>query len=263
MTEALAGCSALVTGGAMGLGRAIVKRFAREGANVVTIDKDAAALERTRADLEEAGLEVAVMTADATQEAEIDAAFALVVERFGQLDVLVNNVGWGHELSVVETSPDQWRHVLDTCLTSTYLCCRRALPLLLASGRGSIVNVSSIQAQFGYPRHAAYAAAKGAIIALSRQMAVDYGPHGIRVNALCPGTMLTPSTDVWLAQQPDPEQTLRDLSRWPALRRAGDPEEVAAAALWLASDEASYVTGHALVVDGGATACGHDAAPPE
>ena len=248
----------------MGLGRAIVERFAREGANVVTIDKDGAALERTRAELEAGGPRGhCAWPRTQRRKPTIDAAFALVVERFGQLDVLVNNVGWGHELSVVETSPEQWHHVLDTSLTSTYLCCRRALPLLLASGRGSIVNVSSIQAQFGYPRHAAYAAAKGAIIALSRQMAVDYGPQGIRVNALCPGTMLTPSTEVWLAQQSDPEHTLRDISRWPALRRAGAPEEVAAAALWLASDEASYVTGHALVVDGGTTACGHDAAPPE
>jgi meso-butanediol dehydrogenase / (S,S)-butanediol dehydrogenase / diacetyl reductase len=137
------------------------------------------------------------------------------------------------------------------------------LPLLRLAKGPSIVNVSSIQGQFGYPRFAAYAAAKGGIIALARQMASDFGPSGIRVNALCPGTMLTPGARAWLEEQPDPEQTLRDLSRWPALRRVGEPAEVAAAALWLASDEASYVTGHALVVDGGASAIGHDAQPPE
>src|SRR5205823_6612544 len=142
-------------------------------------------------------------------------------------------------------------YVLDTCLTSYYLCARRALPLLRGAEGPSIVNVSSIQGLHGYPRFAAYAAAKGAIIALSRQMANDFGPAGIRVNALCPGAMLTPGAQAWLDEQPDPGQTLRDMSRWPALRRLGDPAEIAAAALWLASDEASYVTGHALVVDGG------------
>ena len=247
----------------MGLGRAIVERFAREGAFVATIDKDAAELERTVAELHAQGHEIVAAAGDVTNEDDINAAFRLVTEQFDYLSALINNVGWGVERSVEETSPEQWHHVVDTCLTSTYQCCRRAIPLLRASGHGSVVNVSSIQGQFGYPRHAAYAAAKGAIIALSRQMATDFGPSGIRVNTLCPGTMLTPASHEWLRQQPNPDQTLRDLSRWPALRRVGEVTEVAAAVFWLASDEASYVTGHTLVVDGGATACGHDAAPPE
>jgi NAD(P)-dependent dehydrogenase (short-subunit alcohol dehydrogenase family) len=258
MSGALAGRAAVVTGGAMGLGRAIVERFVREGAQVVTIDKAASELEQTARELD-----VIPVEGDVTREEDVDRLFALVEERFGRLSVLVNNVGYGAELSVEETPPEQWHFVLDTCLTSYYLCSRRALPLLRASGHGSVVNVSSIQGQFGYPRFAAYAAAKGAIIALSRQMANDYGPSGIRVNALCPGSMLTPGARAWLADQPDPDQVLRDMSRWPALRRVGETAEVAAAALWLASDEASYVTGHALVVDGGTTAVAYDAAPPE
>jgi meso-butanediol dehydrogenase/(S,S)-butanediol dehydrogenase/diacetyl reductase len=206
---------------------------------------------------------VTAVEGDVTREEDVDRLFTVVQERFGRLSVLVNNVGYGAELTVEETSPHDWRYVVDTCLTSCYLCARRALPLLRLAKGPSIVNVSSIQGQFGYPRFAAYAAAKGGIIALARQMASDFGPSGIRVNALCPGTMLTPGARAWLEEQPDPEQTLRDLSRWPALRRVGEPAEVAAAALWLASDEASYVTGHALVVDGGASAIGHDAQPPE
>jgi NAD(P)-dependent dehydrogenase (short-subunit alcohol dehydrogenase family) len=241
----------------------MVERFAQEKALVVTVDKDAVALESAKKEWLDAGLDVDVIAGDVTNAENIDSLFDHIDARYGQLSVLVNNVGFGFELSIEDTSPEEWHFVLDTCLTSTYLCCRRAIPLLRRSGHGAIVNVSSIQGQFGYRRHAAYAAAKGAVIALSRQMATDLGPSGIRVNALCPGTMLTPASYTWLAQQADPEQTMADLSRWPALRRVGNPEEVAAAAFWLASDEASYVTGHALVVDGGASACGHDAAPPE
>jgi NAD(P)-dependent dehydrogenase (short-subunit alcohol dehydrogenase family) len=254
----LAGRAAVVTGGAMGLGRAIVERFATEGAQVVTIDRAAEDLEQTTRELD-----VVAVEGDVTREEDVERLFALVHERFGRLSVLVNNVGFGIEASVEETTPAQWHHVLDTCLTSYYLCARRALPLLRGAAGPAIVNVSSIQGLDGYPRFAAYAAAKGAIISLSRQMANDFGPSGIRVNALCPGTMLTPGARAWLDEQPDPELTLRDLSRWPALRRVGDPAEVAAAALWLASDEASYVTGHALVVDGGASVVAYDATPPE
>jgi NAD(P)-dependent dehydrogenase (short-subunit alcohol dehydrogenase family) len=132
-----------------------------------------------------------------------------------------------------------------------------------AAGRGSIVNISSIQGLRGYPRQPAYAAAKAGIVGLTKQMATDYGPHGIRVNAICPGTILTDGVRAWLQTFPDPAAREREFARWPALRRVGRPEEIAAAALWLAGDESSFVTGHALVVDGGMSTVGHHGEPPE
>jgi NAD(P)-dependent dehydrogenase (short-subunit alcohol dehydrogenase family) len=259
----LEGRAVLVTGGAMGIGRAIVRRFAQEGARVATVDLAERELHESSAALEAGGLGVLALTGDVTDEAAVTSAVDRAVAAFGGLDVLVNNVGFGLELGVEDTTPAQWRHVLDTCLGGCYLCSRAALPHLRSGTGPSIVHLSSIQGQLGYRRFAAYAAAKGAIIALTRQMAGDLGPDGIRVNAICPGSVMTPGAQIWLEEQPDPPRVFADMRRWPALRRLGDPEEIAAAVAWLASDQASYVTGHALVVDGGASVLGHDASPPE
>jgi NAD(P)-dependent dehydrogenase (short-subunit alcohol dehydrogenase family) len=263
MTLLLEGRVALLTGGAMGIGNAMLKRLVHDGAAVVTIDKAQEELAAACAELIADGHRVLPLVGDVTVEDDVTSAVEAAVRTFGKLDAVVNNVGWGIELSVDQTSPAQWHQVLDTCLTSTYLVCRAAIPALRAAGGGAIVNVSSIQGQRGYPRFAAYSSAKGAIIALTQQMAGDYGGEAIRVNVLCPGSVMTPGARVWLDEQPDQEATLRDMSRWPALKRLAEPHEIAAAAAWLLSNEASYVTGHALVVDGGAIARGFDAAPPE
>ena len=152
--------------------------------------------------------------------------------------------------------------MLDLNLTAAYLAMSGAAERMVRRGRGSIVAVSSVQGLRGFPQHAAYAAAKAGVIGLARQMAVDCGPRGVRVNAVCPGTVLTEGVRAWLGTLSDPAGREREFTRWPALRRTGTPEEIAAAILWLAGDESSYVSGHALVVDGGLTVVGHHDAPP-
>jgi NAD(P)-dependent dehydrogenase (short-subunit alcohol dehydrogenase family) len=176
----------------------------------------------------------------------------------------VANVGGAARIAAAqETSEADWRRVLDLNLTAAYLAMSAAVERMVRRRRGSIVAVSSVQGMRGFPEHAAYAAAKAGVIGLVRQMAVDCGPYGVRVNAVCPGPILTDGVRAWLQTFPDPAAREREFRRWPALRRTGTPEEIAAAILWLASDESSYVSGHALVVDGGLTVVGHHDAPPE
>ena len=189
----------------------------------------------------------------------LDAADAL-----GGPDAVVANVGGASVIATAyATSPDEWRRVLDLNLTAAYLVMSGAAERMVRRRRGSIVAVSSVQGLRGFPEHAAYAAAKAGVIGLVRQMAVDCGPDGVRVNAVCPGTIVTDGVRAWLDTLPDPTAREREFSRWPALRRTGKPEEIAAAILWLAGDESSYVSGHALVADGGLTVVGHHDAPPE
>src|SRR5262245_7804349 len=157
ITGSLEGRVAVVTGGAMGIGRAIVTRFAAEGASVVTADRAVDELQTLASELAAGGARVFALGGDVTVESDVDRIFDHATEHFGKLDILVNNVGASIEGSVEEATPHEWRWVLDTCVTSAYLCCRRAIPLLRAAGHGSIVNVASIQGQYGYPRFAAYA----------------------------------------------------------------------------------------------------------
>ena len=200
---------------------------------------------------------------DATRFETVAEAFA-AADELGGADAVVANVGGASGSAAAhETSPEEWRRVLDLNLTGAYLAMSGAAERMVRRRRGSIVAVSSVQGLRGFPEHAAYAAAKAGVVGLARQMAVDCGPYGVRVNAVCPGTILTDGVRAWLETFADPAAREREFSRWPALRRPGRPEEIAAAILWLASDESSYVSGHALVVDGGLTVVGHHDAPPE
>ena len=205
--------------------------------------------------------EVTAIAGDATRSETIAEAFA-AADALGDVDVVVANVGGATVAAAHETSPEEWRRVLDLNLTAAYLAMSGASRRMVRTRRGSIVAVSSVQGLRGFPEHAAYAAAKAGVIGLVRQMAVDFGPYGVRVNAVCPGTVLTEGVRAWLGTFPDPAAREREFRRWPALRRTGTPEEIAAAILWLAGDESSYVSGHALVVDGGLTVVGHHDVPP-
>jgi NAD(P)-dependent dehydrogenase (short-subunit alcohol dehydrogenase family) len=247
---------AIVTGGAAGIGRATVERFLAEGARLVTVDVgDLSGLAR-RSD-------VTAIAGDATRAETVADVFA-AADALGEIDAVVANVGGAAGVAAAhQTSTEDWRRVLDHNLTAAYLAMSAAAERMVRRGGGSIVAVSSVQGMRGFPEHAAYAAAKAGVIGLVRQMAVDCGPHGVRVNAVCPGTVLTEGVLAWLDTFPDPDARAREFTRWPALRRTGAPEEVAAAILWLAGDESSYVSGHALVVDGGLTVVGHHDAPPE
>jgi NAD(P)-dependent dehydrogenase (short-subunit alcohol dehydrogenase family) len=205
---------------------------------------------------------VTAIAGDATRTEAIAEAFD-AADALGDVDVVVANVGGAAVTSAAhETAPEEWRRVVDLNLTAAYLAMSAAAERMVRRRRGSIVAIASVQGLRGFPEHAAYAAAKAGVVGLARQMAVDCGPHGVRVNAVCPGTVLTEGVRAWLETLPDPAAREREFTRWPALRRTGTPEEIAAAILWLASDESSYVSGHALVVDGGLTVVGHHDAPP-
>jgi NAD(P)-dependent dehydrogenase (short-subunit alcohol dehydrogenase family) len=257
----LSGKVAVIAGGANGIGRATSALFAREGAKVVIADRDEAAGAALAAELTGEGREAVSIGADLSREEEVAAVVRTAQERFGGVDILVHCVGIAAAGSVADTEPERWQRVLDVNLASVYLCCRAAIPAMLRRGGGSIVNVASVQGLYGFPHYAAYAASKAGIIGLSRQVAVDYGPRGIRCNTISPGAIETKlgensaRLEPHLTKDPSPpeEPEPARAGRTAFFLRAGQPEDIAFAALYLASDEAKHVTGHNLVVDGGAS----------
>jgi NAD(P)-dependent dehydrogenase (short-subunit alcohol dehydrogenase family) len=242
--DALRGKSVIVTGGGRGLGRAIAAGFAAEGARVAIVGRSRDTLEAAAAEMDG---EVRAVPADVSSEAEIEAAVAAVREAFGGVDVLVNNAGVNPFYKrAEETSLEEWRQIIDVNLTGVFLACKHAGRAMLEAGSGSIVNVTSVAA-----RTTAYCAAKGGVELMSRQLAMDWASRGVRVNAVGPGYFATDLTEGlrgndWLAGHVT--------SRTP-MGRFGEASELVGACLYLASPAASYVTGTALMVDGGWTAC--------
>lgn len=239
---------ALVTGAGSGIGAATAQRLLGEGAAVCLADISAEALAAQAAAL---GAPERVMThlADVTDEAAVNALVAATVGRFGGLDVLVNNAGAGSFGRIKEVTPENWRRVHALCLDSVFWGCRAALPHLKAR-RGAIVNTASISGLYADYGFAAYNSAKGAVVNLTRNLAIDHARDGVRANAVCPGLTATPLTEKFTGRQ----DIMAEYDRRIPLRRPGLPAEMAAAIAFLASDDASYVTGHCLVVDGGLTA---------
>ena len=240
----LEGKVALVTGASRGIGRAIAERFVREGALVATAQRGEAA-EGSRDGVEQ-------FTADLCDPASVRALAGAVIERFGRIDVLCNNAGVGLLRSVVETTDDEYDLVLDTNVRGIFTCCREVVPHMLAAGNGSVINVGSVAGLVGFANDAAYCASKGAVLALTRQMAIDYSARGVRVNCVCPGFVETEMMRVFIESHDDPRATrARDRAAAPASGASDGPCEVAAVAAFLASDDASFVTGAAIPVDGG------------
>lgn len=249
MTGSLKGKIAVVTGAADGIGHAISKAMAEEGAHVVMGDIDDAKGEAAAKALRDAGGKADYRHCDVAEDADIAALIAHAAG-LGRIDVLVNNAAiaiGGFPLH--EMTDDQWHRLMAVNLTSVFRGCKHALPHMLAQGGGSIINMASAQGHIGLDGWTAYAGAKGAIMAMTRQMAVEFGSRGIRVNSISPGTISTPMNEKIVADLG--EQTARAWVKMHPIGRIGRPAEVAAAAIYLASDQAGFTTGIDLRVDGG------------
>ena len=241
---------AIVTGGSSGIGRATVQLFAKEGARVAVGDLDVAGGEETVRLARAAGGDVFFQKTDVSRAVDADALVKATVERWGALHVLHNNAYWAPTgRNVLNTSEEEWDRTQAVTLKSMYLMARAAIPEMLKAGGGSIVNMASVAGVVGSANFSAYAAAKGGVVALTKSMATDFGKQGIRVNCIAPGPIATPA----IAElRKDPKWLERQLNRL-LLGDLGRPEDIAYAALYLACDESSFVTGLTMLVDGGAT----------
>lgn len=241
---------AIVTGAASGIGLAVAKRFAAEGAAVMLADVDEAAGTAAAQQIRAAGGRAQFAPLDVANFDQVKNLVEQTIAEFGDLQILFNGAGILTYGTVLETTEEAWQRILAVNLTGTFLCSRAALPHMVAKGRGAIVNVSSTTGSHDACAHAAaYVSSKGGVTLLTRSMAIDFARHGIRVNAICPGPTDTPM----LRKALKPDQLEAFAKTYP-MGRLGRPEEIAAAALFLASDDASFVTGEMLHVDGGQTA---------
>jgi NAD(P)-dependent dehydrogenase (short-subunit alcohol dehydrogenase family) len=251
----LSGKIAAVTGGASGIGEATVRRFVAEGAKVAFADRDADRGKRVMAEIEATGGQALFVEAQLGREADAAAFVKQAADRFGRLDVLVNNAGIRLYHTVVEASAESWDEILGVNLKGYAFCAKAAIPIMREAGGGSVINVASVRSVTSVGKTTQYDTTKAAVAGLTRGMAADHASDGVRVNAVCPGPIYTPFHERRIRELGRTlEQYQEDAARGTMLRRPGTPEEVAACILFLASDDASYVTGTLLFVDGGYTA---------
>lgn len=252
MPGTLEGKVALVTGGSSGIGRAAALAFARAGAKVVIGNRRLAEGEETVRLVWDAGGEATLVKTDVTRAAEVEALVSKTVDAYGRLDCAFNNSGTtGVMARTAECTEENWDHVLTLNLKGVWLCMKYELLQMLKQGGGAIVNNASVAGMVGLRGGPAYSASKGGVIQLTRTAALEYAKKGIRVNAVCPGYVLTDMTEGHLKTNPEFEAQIK---KYQPLGRLGTAEEVAEAVVWLCSDAASFVTGHPLVIDGGSVA---------
>jgi NAD(P)-dependent dehydrogenase (short-subunit alcohol dehydrogenase family) len=249
--DRLEGKRAIVTGAGAGIGRAIALRLAVEGARVALADVDESAAVEVAAEIEG---ETLVRLTNVTKAGEVEALVSSAVEAWGGLDVMVNNAGVGVAATAVETTEEDYDRVMDVCVRGTLLGIKYAIPAIRSSGGGSLINMSSVAALVGIRDRAVYSAAKGAILSLTRAAAIDHVAEGVRVNCIAPGTVDTPWVSRITAGYDDPEEARANMQARQPHSRFVTPEEIAAMAAYLASDEAASCIGACMIVDGGVTA---------
>lgn len=250
----LSGKVALITGGGTGIGRACALAFAREGAKIAVAGRRREPLEAVVREIEGAGSKALALTCDVTQTASVAAALSQSQQHFGRLDTIVNNAGAVVVATAEHTSDEDWQKVIAANLTGTFLVSRAALPLLRKAGGGSIVNIGSVLGLVARKERAAYCAAKAGVSGLTRAMAVDHAKDRIRVNCICPTIVETELGMQSIRQAPNAEAEIQRRIAEIPIGRMGRPEDVALMAVYLASDEASWVTGASFPLDGGVTA---------
>jgi NAD(P)-dependent dehydrogenase (short-subunit alcohol dehydrogenase family) len=243
--------TALVTGAGSGIGAAIAERLAAAGAHVIATDRDLVTAQATAERIRTAGGRADALLLDVVDEAGCAAAVAAANKAAGALDILVNNAGVGHVGTMISTSGADLDRLYQVNVRGIFNVSKAVLPGMLARRRGSIVNMASVAGTVGLKDRLAYATTKFAVVGLTKCMALDHAAEGVRVNCICPGRVETPFVAARLKEYPDPERAYREMSATQSLGRMGTPEEIAAAALFLASDDASFVTGSALMIDGG------------
>lgn len=244
---------AIVTGAAKGIGWGIATVFSKEGAKVVVVDWDEEAGKKTAADINAAGGDALFVKCDVSNEEQVKAMIQATLDKYGRIDILVNNAAIGVYKTITDATSEDWDHCLSVNLKGVFLCSRYAIPHMQALGKGVIINISSVHAYANVNGTSPYAASKGGVAALTRAMAMDYSPT-IRVNAIAPGWVLTPLIQGIFDSYDDPAEQQRIVEQRQVMKRIGRPEDIGHAAAFLASDEASFITGIQLFVDGGLTA---------
>jgi NAD(P)-dependent dehydrogenase (short-subunit alcohol dehydrogenase family) len=252
--QRLKGRVALITGAGRGIGRAIAEGYAREGAAVVLAARSRGQIEEVARTIQRQGGAAAAVAADVTDERQVEAASRAALDRFGQIDILVNCAGINVVRPTEEVPLEEWNAIIGTNLTGTFLCSRIIGRQMLSQGRGAIINIGSILSFIAFPNRFAYAATKGGVVQMTKVLAVEWAARGVRVNAIAPGFIRTE-----LVEEIGRQGKL-DLAKIPArtpMRRMGEVGDLVGPAIFLASDDAAFVTGHTLVVDGGWTAYGY------
>lgn len=253
MTGRLSEKVVIITGAGRGIGRRAALLFASEGARLALVDMDEQNGEAAAEEVRAQGGEAIFIRTDLTNAADVEKMVAKVVERYRRIDVLYNNAGINHYGRIVETEEAAWDRVMAVNVKSVYLTCKNVIPVMAAQKKGVIINTGSSASLVGLDNLAVYTASKGAVLQLTRNLALDYASDGIRVNALCPGVTATEMTQQVIDDDPDPKAARERFDRVIPRGSMAEPIEIANAALFLASDEASYITGAAIPVDGGYT----------